>query len=42
MIPLSSDATQVGLGSTAVEIAAAVVLFGGLLLTGLWLWTLYT
>ena len=42
MVPLSSDATQVGLGSTAVEIAAAVVLFGGLLLTGLWLWTLYT
>jgi len=41
MIPLSSDATQVGLGSTAVEIAAAVVLFGGLVLTALWLRTLY-
>ena len=35
------DATQVGLGSTFVEVAAAVVLFGGLLLTALWVWALY-
>jgi hypothetical protein len=42
MLPLSSDATQVGVGSTAVEIAAAVVLFGGLLLTVLWLRQLTT
>jgi len=41
MTLLSSDATQVGVGSTAVEIAAAVVLFGGLILTLLWLRTLY-
>ena len=39
MTLLSSDATQAGVGSTTVEIAAAVVLFGGLTL--LWLRTLY-
>ncbi len=41
MTPLGTDATQVGVGSTAVEAAAAVVLFGGLLLTALWLRNLY-
>lgn len=35
------EATQVGIGSTAVEAAAAVVLFGGLLLTALWIRALY-
>jgi len=30
------DATQVGLGSGAVEAAALVVLLGGILLTVLW------
>jgi hypothetical protein len=40
MIPLS-EATQVGVGSTAVEAAAGVVLFGGLILTVLWLRKLY-
>ncbi len=35
------DATQVGLGSTFVEATAAIVLFGGLLLTVLWIRALY-
>jgi hypothetical protein len=39
-VPLS-EATQVGVGSTAVEAAAGVVLFGGLVLTALWLRALY-
>lgn len=39
-IPLS-NATQVGVGSTAIEAAAAFVLFGGLVLVGLWLRALY-
>ena len=41
MVPLDSNATQVGVGSTGVEAAAAVVLFGGILLTVLWLRALY-
>lgn len=42
MVLLESNATQVGLGSTAVEGAAAVVLIGGLVLTLLWLRALYS
>ena len=41
LTPLDTDATQIGVGSTAVEAAAAVVLFGGLVLTALWLRKLY-
>ena len=37
-----ANATQVGVGNTAVQASAAVVLFGGVLLTVLWLRVLYT
>lgn len=37
------DATQLDMiGGTGVEIMAAVVLFGGLLLTALWIRALYS
>lgn len=42
MLALESNATQVGVGSTAIEAAAAVVLVGGLVLTVLWLRALYS
>lgn len=35
------NATQVGVGSTAVDAAAWVVLLGGIVLTLLWVRTLY-
>lgn len=41
MIPLESATQLDGVGSTTVEVAAAVVLFGGLLLTALWVRALY-
>ena len=41
MITPLSNATQVGVGSTAVEAAAALVLFGGILLTALWIRALF-
>jgi len=34
------QATQVGVGSGPVHVAALVVLFGGLLLTALWVYAL--
>ncbi|WP_436935883.1 hypothetical protein [Halovenus marina] len=40
MGPLA-EATQVGVGSTAVEAAALVVLLGGIALTVLWTCQLY-
>jgi len=40
VIPLS-NATQVGVDGAGVEVAAAAVLFGGLVLTALWLGALY-
>ena len=36
------DATQVGVGATAVEIAAWVVLLGGIVLAALWVKALYS
>ena len=36
------DATQVGVGATAVEIAAWVVLVGGIVLAALWVKALYS
>lgn len=41
LIPLS-NATQVGIGATAVEAAAWVVLLGGIALTALWTYRLYS
>ena len=35
------DATQVGIGATAVDLAAWVVLLGGILLAALWVRALY-
>jgi hypothetical protein len=40
MLPLAA-VVQAGVDSTAVEAAAAAVLFGGLILTALWLRALY-
>ena len=39
-IPLS-NATQVGVGSTAVEASAWIVLIGGIVLAALWARSLY-
>ena len=36
------DATQVGVGATAVEIAAWAVLLGGIVLAALWVKALYS
>ncbi len=36
------DATQVGVGATAVEVAAWVVLVGGVVLAALWVKALYS
>ncbi len=36
------DATQVGVGATAVEVAAWVVLVGGIVLAALWVKALYS
>jgi len=41
MVPLEAATQLEGVGSTIVEVAAAVVLFGGLLLTALWVRALY-
>lgn len=36
------DATQVGVGATAVEVAAWAVLLGGIVLAALWVKALYS
>jgi len=41
MVPLEAATQLEAVGSTTVEVAAAVVLFGGLLLTALWVRALY-
>ena len=36
------DATQVGVGATAVEVAAWAILLGGIVLAALWVKALYS